>query len=163
MRKSFIAAIVFSAFLSVPALSQRFEIFGGAQYEHLQPSYNAVGWNASFTANLNSVLGFTGDFSGVYKSKTISTSAHTYTFGPALTLHTPVFQPFVHSLFGVATSSVGGTNSSAFAMFLGGGLDIGLRKGVGVRLPQVDWLFTEFGSHHQTHQVRISAGVVVKF
>jgi hypothetical protein len=65
MRKQVIHTILLAGVLSAPAFAQRVEIFGGAQFEHLQSSYNAVGWNGSVTGNFKHVLGITGDFSGV--------------------------------------------------------------------------------------------------
>jgi hypothetical protein len=143
--------------------AQRVEVFGGAQFEHLQSSYNAVGWDASLTGNFKHVLGITGDFSGVYNSRHANSSVYTYTVGPVLTARLPVVQPFVHALFGGATTKIEGTTDNAFAMFLGGGLDIGLRKGIGLRLVQADWLMTKFGGQTQEHQGRVSAGIVIKF
>jgi hypothetical protein len=163
MRNHFINTILISCFLCAPVSAQKVEIFGGAQYEHLQSSYNAVGWNASLTGNFKHVLGITADFSGVYNSRRASSSVYTYTIGPVLTARLPVVQPFVHALFGGATTSAAGTSDSAFAMFVGGGLDIGLRKGIGLRLVQADWLFTKFGDRTQDRQGRVSAGIVIKF
>jgi len=48
-------------------------------------------------------------------------------------------------------------------MLVGGGLDIGLRKGIGIRLVQADWLLTKFGGQTQDRQGRVSAGIVIKF
>lgn len=163
MRKDIFTAVLLCLLLGAPAVAQRVELYGGAQFEHLQTSYNALGWNASITGNFKHVLGITGDFSGVYKSKVTNSSVHTYTVGPVLTARMPVIQPFVHALFGGATLSANGTKTSAFAMFVGGGLDIGLRKGIGLRLVQADWLMTQFGSQTQDHQGRVSAGLVIKF
>src|ERR1700746_1861981 len=118
MRKQLIHAILLTGFLGAPAFAQRVEIFGGAQYEHLQSSYNAVGWNASLTGNFKHVLGITGDFSGVYNSRRGSSSGYTYTVGPVLTARLPVVQPFVHALFGGATVSAGGVSDNAFAMLV---------------------------------------------
>jgi hypothetical protein len=162
MRK-LIPTILLVGVLCAPVFAQRVEIFGGAQYEHLQSSYNAVGWNASLTGNFKHVLGITGDFSGVYNSRHANSSVYTYTVGPVLTARLPVVQPFVHALFGGATTKIGGASDNAFAMFLGGGLDIGLRKGIGLRLVQADWLMTKFGGQTQEHQGRVSAGIVIKF
>jgi hypothetical protein len=163
MKKQMLLVAFVAGLLSTPAFAQKVEIFGGYQFEHLQPSYNASGWNASVTGNFKHVLGITADFSGAYKSKTVSSSVHTYTFGPVLTARLPVVQPFVHALFGGATASAGGTSQTAFAMFLGGGLDIGLRKGIGLRLVQADWLLTKFASDTQDRQGRVSTGIVIKF
>jgi hypothetical protein len=139
------------------------EIFGGAQFEHLQSSYNAVGWSGSVTGNFKHVLGITGDFSGVHKSRVTDSSVYTYTVGPVLTARLPVVQPFVHALFGGATAKFAGVSESSFAMLLGGGLDLGLRKGIGIRLVQADWLMTQFGDQTQNDQGRVSAGIVIKF
>jgi hypothetical protein len=146
-----------------PAFSQGVEIFGGAQFGHLESSYNAVGWNASVTGNFKHVLGITGDVSGAYRSKAAHSSIYTYTVGPVLTARLPVVQPFIHVLFGGATLSVEGASSSAFAMLAGAGLDIGLRKGIGFRLVQADWLMTKFNNNTQDRQGRVSAGLVIKF
>ena len=163
MTKRLIHTILIAGFICAPAAAQRVEIFGGAQYEHLQSTYNAVGWNASLTGNFKHVLGITGDFGGVYNSHRTNSSVYTYTVGPVLTARLPVVQPFVHALFGGATISTSGTSDNAFAMLVGGGLDIGLRKGIGLRLVQADWLLTKFGSETQDRQGRVSAGIVIKF
>jgi len=163
MRNHFINTILIAGVLCAPLFAQKVEIFGGAQYEHLQSSYNAVGWNASLTGNFKHVLGITADFSGVYNSRRTSSSVYTYTFGPVLTARLPVVQPFVHALFGGATTSTPGGSDSAFAMLIGGGLDVGLRKGIGLRLVQADWLLTKFGDQTQDRQGRVSAGIVIKF
>src|SRR5215831_8507499 len=163
MGNRLVRALIFAGLLCGTAIAQRVELYGGAQYEHLQSAYNAVGWNASLTGNFKHVLGITGDFSGVYKSHRTSSSVYTYTVGPVLTARLPVVQPFVHALFGGATISVGGTHDNAFAMLVGGGLDIGLRKGIGLRLVQADWLMTKFGSETQDKQGRVSAGILIKF
>lgn len=163
MRQRAVQIILLAAVFSVPLFAQKVELFGGAQYEHLQPSYNAVGWDASLTGNFRHILGITGDVSGVYHSHRINSSLYTYTFGPVLTARLPVVQPFVHALFGGATMSRAGVNDSTFAMFIGGGLDIGLRKGIGLRLVQADWLMTQFRDETQDRQGRVSAGLMIKF
>jgi hypothetical protein len=144
----------------LPGAAQRVEIFGGLQFTHLQPAYNAFGWNAAVTGNFKHVLGITGDFSGAYKS---NIDFHSYTVGPVLTARLPVVQPFVHALFGGATFTASGTSATDFAMLLGGGLDLGLRKGIGIRLIQADWLSTQFGGTVNNSNGRASAGIVLKF
>ena len=49
-----LACVVFGV-LCCTAAAQRVEIFGGYQFTHLQPSYNANGWNASLTGNFKHV------------------------------------------------------------------------------------------------------------
>lgn len=163
MKKKTILTVLVAALLCAPTFAQRVEIFGGAQYEHLESSYNAVGWNASVTGNFKHVLGITGDFSGVYNSHRGNSSVYTYTFGPVLQARLPVVQPFVHALFGGATASTSGVSENAFAMFVGGGLDVGFRRGIGFRLVQADWLMTKFANGTQDKQGRVSAGILIKF
>ena len=164
MKRSIFYSLLMSALFSLQAFSQRVEIFGGAQFEHLQSSYNAVGWNASLTGNFKHFLGITGDFSGAYKSRHgIDTSVYTYTVGPVLQARLPVVQPFVHALFGGASVTGGGVSDNAFAMFLGGGLDLGFRKGIAFRIVQADWIMTKFADETQNKQGRVSAGIVIKF
>ncbi len=145
---------------SATASAQKVELFGGYQFTHLEPAYNASGWNAALTGNFRHVLGITADFSGAYKPRS---DFHTYTFGPVFTARLPIVQPFVHALFGGATASGGGLSSTGFAMFVGGGLDLGLRKGIGIRLFQADWLLTHFAGSTSERNGRFSTGLVVKF
>jgi len=142
------------------AAAQRVEIFGGYQFTHLQPSYNANGWNASLTGNFKHVLGITGDFSGAYNN---GVNVHTYSVGPALQARLPVVQPFVHALFGGATLSAPGVSTTGFAMLVGGGIDIGRRQGFGIRIVQADWISTRFSGETRNRNVRGSAGIVIKF
>jgi len=162
MKNTMIGPLV-AMLLCSTSFAQRVEIFGGAQFEHLQSAYNAVGWNASLTGNFKHVLGITGDFSGVYNSRRANSSVYTYTVGPVLTARLPVVQPFVHALFGGTTASSEGVSNNAFAMFLGGGIDIGFRKGIGFRLVQADWLLTKSAGQTQDKQGRVSAGILIKF
>ncbi len=163
MRTQATCTILLAAALCATAFGQRVEIFGGAQFDHLQPSYNAVGWNASLTRNFKYGLGITGDLSGVYNSRGTGSSVYTYTIGPVLSAYLPIVQPFVHVLFGSAAARIRGAGDSAFAVLFGGGLDLGLRKGIGIRLVQADWLTTEFRDQIQDRQGRVSAGILLKW
>jgi len=144
---------------SLPAAAQRVEIFGGYQFKHLEPRFNASGWNASLTGNFKHVLGITADFSGAYDN---GVKVYTYTAGPVLTARLPVVQPFVHALFGGLTATNEGSNTY-FAMLIGGGLDIGLRKGIGLRLVQADWVSVHADGEWVNKNARVSAGIVIKF
>ena len=146
--------------LPISAAAQRVELYGGAQYLHLEPSFNGVGWNAALTGNFKHVLGITGDFSGSYGRHNLQ--AYTYMAGPVLTARLPVVQPFVHALFGGLTLK-DGTSETNFAFMLGGGLDLGFRRGIGFRLVQVDWLSAHFNGDTFNKNIRTSAGIVIKF
>lgn len=154
-----IAACLFSLVLSLPVAAQKAEVFGGYQYTHLDGGLNMNGWNGALTGNFKDWLGVTADFSGVYRS---GAKLHTYTFGPVLSAHTPVVQPFVHALFGGATAS-GGGSTTAFVMYYGGGIDAGMRHGLGFRVVQFDWMVVHFNGETDRNNVRISSGLVVKF
>ncbi len=156
--RSMLLLLVLGMF-SLPAAAQRVEIFGGYQFTHIDSSFNASGWNASLTGNFKHVLGITADFSGAYKNQV---QVYTYTFGPVLTARLPVVQPFVHALFGGMTIT-DGASTTGFAMQVGGGLDIGLRKGIGFRLVQADWMSLRFSGNTNNKNVRVSTGIVLKF
>lgn len=158
-RKTILLPVVVSL-LSVAAMAQRVELYGGAQYMHLEPAFNGVGWDAALTGNFKHVLGITGDFSGSYGRHNLQ--AYTYMAGPVLTARLPVVQPFVHALFGGLTLK-DGTSDTNFAFMLGGGLDLGFRRGIGFRLFQVDWLSAHFNGNTFNKNVRASAGIVLKF
>jgi hypothetical protein len=145
--------------VSTAAVAQKVELYGGAQFTHLEPAFNGVGWDAALTGNFKHILGITADFSGSYGRYR---NAYTYTVGPVLTARLPIVQPFVHALFGgVTVTNTGST--TAFAAMLGGGLDLGLRKGIGLRLFQADWLSTHDSGVTLNRNFRASAGVVLKF
>jgi len=139
------------------ARAQSWELFGGYQFTHLQPAFNGSGWNAALTKNFKHILGITGDVSGAYRG---DDSAYTYTIGPVLTARLPAIQPFAHALFGGITDQ---RSDNGFAMFLGGGLDVGMRNGIGIRLVQLDWLRTDVSDVTRDRNLRASAGIVIKF
>jgi len=145
--------------LCLSASAQRVEIFGGYQFTHLSPRFNGNGWNAAVTGNFKHILGITGDFSGAYKD---NLHIYTYTVGPVLTARLPVVQPFVHALFGGVTAS-DRESTNGFAMLIGGGLDVGMRKGIGFRLVQADWISTRFSGVTNNRNMRASTGIVIKF
>ena len=153
-----VLASVASGFFPATAAAQNLEVFGGYQFTHLQPAFNLSGWNAALTKNFKHILGITGDFSGTYNG---GFNAYTYTGGPVLTARLPAVQPFAHALFGGI--SVSGDGNNGFAMFLGGGLDVGMRNGLGIRIVQVDWLHTEINNISRDRNFRASTGIVLKF
>lgn len=161
--------------VSVPVLCQDYpkaDVFGGYQYTRIDPGSgisgeNFNGWNAAVTGNINHWLGVTGDVSGAYKDISgVSLKQHTFLFGPTIASHSSEkFTPFAHALFGVAHASGsgfgGGTSDNAFAMALGGGVDLGMRN-FAIRIGQFDYLMTRFGGTSQNN-FRYSAGIVFRF
>ena len=146
------------------------ELFGGYQYTRIGGAggANTNGWNAAATGNITSWFGVTADFSGAYKSiGAINASALTYTFGPTFSLHHGRTTAFAHVLFGGFHASAGfgglsvGTNG--FTMMAGGGVDARLTSHFGLRIVQADWLMWQTMGITESHNARISTGLVFCF
>ncbi len=98
-------------------------------------------------------------------------SRYTLLFGPRYNWrNSSPFLPYAHALFGVARYQAKfhdndftcpDTNDTAFAMALGGGLDIRAGNHVDVRAAQVDYL-PVFFSHKREDGLRFSAGIKIK-
>ena len=172
----FFMLTVFLGVLSFPLMAQdhpKAEVFGGYQYLHLGGSgtdINANGWNASLTGNFNSWFGVAADFSGAYKTISgIDTKVYTYAGGPVVSLNSGgKVNPFVHALFGGAHASaslsgVGSGSTNGFTMMFGGGADVKLNAVLAVRLVQADWVYYRFSGNSESHNVRVSAGIVLRF
>jgi opacity protein-like surface antigen len=167
------------------------EFFAGYSYQSAdintltidpqRTSQNGV--NLEYTRNVTRNVGITGDFSAHFHRDSTTSTGSTFTRkrdqyallgGLQFKAHNNGrLQPFAHALFGVAlfrgfTSDItpSGTvftfdDATAFGMALGGGLDIRTGKRIDVRLIQVDYNPTHFGSAWQ-HNVRFSIGTVFK-
>src|SRR5262249_27413607 len=135
---------------------QRVEIFTGYQYAHIYPNANGQGWNFAMTGNLNRAIGFTGDFSGSYEH---GSALYTYMAGPTLSARTKRVTPFVHALFGGGHAD--GIN--AFAMALGGGVDVNAGEHLALRVIQADWMSFRRAGDSINSNVRASAGIVFRF
>jgi len=138
-------------------------------------SQNLNGGGGAFVYNITDWLGVRADFMGYtfgsgwnrklqelgYLGST-SGNLFTYQFGPQIKKHAGKLQPFGETLYGVAHSNgyaavlrakgdgtyqlkSGGSNNNAFAMEIGGGLDIVLSRTVQVRPVEVDYQLTRFG------------------
>jgi opacity protein-like surface antigen len=201
MRKLVVLAVAVMLPLALMAQeSPKAEVFGG--YSLLRNSGNNLnGWEAQGTANFTPHFGITADFSGNYHTvgslspftgTTISANQRLYNYliGPKVTAAFDRFSVFGHGLFGVAHSSLGAgvtlpiiggvstglTSANAFAMALGGGVDIELSRHVALRAGQLDYLYTRFNptdalstglfsnslSGHQ-NSFRYSTGIVFRF
>jgi opacity protein-like surface antigen len=164
------------------ALAQEYprtEIFGGYSYLRADDDNDGIdlhGWNASFNQNIVKWAGIKADFSGHYGTVTLvpglrgDLNAHTFLIGPQFTArNNKVAQPYVHALFGVTRTDLNyfttagriNQRDSAFAMALGGGLDLRVNDNLAVRLFQTDYLLTRFDSDTQ-HNFRVSTGLVLR-
>jgi hypothetical protein len=153
------SVFIFSADVWTEGRSLQAEVFGGYQLTHFNGG-PSNGWNVALTGNFLPFLGVTADFSGVYNS---GTHFYTYTFGPEVHAHALGVKPFAHALFGGGTFSSGGINSTGFTTYLGGGLDVNVLPFISARLAQVDWMTTRFSGVTNKNNVRISAGLVLRF
>lgn len=139
------------------------------------PSFNFNGGAASF-AYTPRALGIVGEFGGYHVGSidgvSVDSNLYTYLFGPRYSFrHNEHFTPFVQALFGGAhvasASAFGGVSNNAFAMAIGGGLDVNATRHFALRLGQVDYLLTRFeespGNRMTQNNVRVSAGIVFRF
>jgi len=133
------------------------------------------GFNASFTGNFNRYFGLTSDFgfhtgdidAGQNPAGVRETNFHqfTYLFGPRVTMlrnrHAALA---VHALFGGAKAKTdfNDVDRTAFAMDLGGSIDLRVTDKISLRVAQPGLLLTRFQSESQKN-FRYSAGVVFNF
>jgi len=115
----------------------------------------------------------------------VSGDLFTYLFGPEIKVRAHKLQPFGHILFGAAHSNVygnaykticqpiaggcafkGSPASDAFAMAVGGGLDIPINHVISFRPAEADYLLTHFTNqfaNNVQNNFRYSAGVLFSF
>jgi opacity protein-like surface antigen len=141
-------------------------------------SANLNGWDASLEGKVLPLLGIVADLGGNYGGQQVSVrcpepcapvrengSAHTFLFGPRMSVSAGKFTPFAHVLIGAAHVGARGSGFSSsdtsFATALGGGLDYKLVKGVAWRF-QADYLQTRLFSTTQDN-FRFTTGLVFRF
>src|SRR5208337_2686564 len=172
-------------------LTPKFEVAGMFSYVIFCPcsfkSYNNYGATGSFTYNVNRWLGIVGEVGGYRFDRqiyvfdtgtqtqslaTISGNMQTYLFGPRLNLRRfDHFVPFAEVLFGAARGSqqvTGDSSQSAFALAVGGGVDVVLTKYLAWRFFQADYLMTNFSGQllspdGRQNNFRIGSGVVFRW
>jgi peptidoglycan-associated lipoprotein len=132
------------------------------------------GWAAY---NFSSSLGLVGQFSALHASNVLGSGTDatlvTYEFGPRYSYaRSGKFEPFAQGLLGGATLVSGSgfltTSSgtaSAFAMTLGGGLDVRLTHHWTLRAAELDYFYTRFQNGANDHQnnLRVAAGLSYRF
>lgn len=153
-------AVILFSFTAAAQDYPKVEFFGAYQFTHVQPNFNANGWDTSLALNLTSWFGAKADFSGAHKR---GENLFTFMFGPVFTLRkSENLTPFAHILLGndYLTDS---RSSSGFSMALGGGLDVKVSQEFAVRLVQADWLPLDFKSNWEKKNVRVSTGLVWRF
>lgn len=183
MRKLLVSAALLLCAWPLAAQAQeapKAEIFGGYSYlraDSADDDLDLHGWNASAAINFTNYAGLVADFSGHYTDVTISPTLHKADISAHLFLVGPRFSyrkhdrltPFGHVLLGAARSHVTffdptgkvKIQDSAFAMALGGGLDVKVHNRLAVRLFQADYVLTRFEDDNQ-HNFRLSTGLVLR-
>jgi hypothetical protein len=179
MRKIFLSAAIAVLCIPFAAMAQqehpKIEAFGGYSYFRANPEhFNLNGWNAQITGNFNHWFGLTADVAGHYASPSalgsgVNINQYTFTGGPTISHRAGKITPFAHALFGGARAGTDAfgikSNDWAFAMILGGGIDINIGKSFAIRPIQADYVMTKFGSGEDNRQnnFRYSGGIVFKF
>ncbi len=168
-------------------LVPRFEIAGMYDYINFAPggpfaNFNSQGGSASFTYNASKWLGLTGELAGYDFNRNLfpltgsniqtNGSFITYLVGPRLNYRKfDHFVPFGEFLIGGVRGGLevaGVSSQSAFAMAVGGGLDMVLAKNVAWRVAQLDYLMGSFtgpavGATGRQNNFRAGTGLVLRF
>ncbi len=186
MRTSFVILLIVAAFAAVlPATAQdetpQVELYGGYYYARFNVSVNAPGFPAAASFNANGGggqleynvtrwLGIVGDLGGYHVSTPSGAGAFSYLFGPRINFRRKrtTVMPFAHVLFGGVdtTGSIGRVGpTNAFAMTVGGGVDIAVSPSVAIRPAQAEYFMTKFsgGLGNRQDNFRFGAGVVFRF
>ena len=178
----FVVFTIFSG--AVCQTDPKLEVFGGYSYlrgHNALENANFNGWNASATYDFNRWLGLTTDFSGHYRSA-LDLNRHAFLIGPNFRLTPPDSRTnlFSHALVGAVHSGSAASllRGTSFGTALGGGMDIGMTKNMGLRLLQADYfgyrthtgiLCADFfppcllPQTHWTNNFRASSGIVLRF
>jgi hypothetical protein len=153
-------------------------------------SYNLNGGGAAFVYNFTPLFGIKAEFMdytggggaqlrALGYTGNVSGNLFTYEFGPQIKKHSGKIQPFGEALFGAGHTGTYGTiynaihgiqaagnSNNAFAMELGGGLDIPVNHVLSIRPVEADYLFTQFsanGIRANQNNFRYFGGVVLTF
>jgi len=172
--------------------SNAFTVPGAVILTH---SVNCAGGGGTLAYNVSSLVGIAADlggckvFSNAYGAgNTIDGNIFTYLFGPRFTYrNSSKVEPFFELNFGgtrISLSckssasnclSAAGTNTyskNAFAMTVGGGLQIKMSKKFSLRLVQAEYLYTRFGNscaqsacsnNNNQNSFRLKSGVVINW
>ncbi len=178
----------------------RAELFLGYSFLRNMPTDdgNRLAWlhggSTSLAVNINRHFGLAEDFAGFHADRFgpfspptggvggASGNVFTFLVGPRLSFRHEWATPFLQALFGgvhatdVKLDNCAGVGctvlpaETAFAITLGGGLDITVHRHVAVRLIQAEYLMTRFkdqtslqGNTERQNDVRLSAGLVFRF
>ena len=183
MRKlAILVGLVLFSSLSAAAQdsSSKIDIFAGYSFVHTVPgaslsSFNANGGVASVALNFNSWFSGVLEAGGVHASRIggadVDATAETFMAGPKISLFRGArLSPFGQVLFGFIHTNPGYSqqtvNRNTFAAAPGIGIDWNATRHLGVRLAQVDYLFTRMPAtvgQVNWNNFRYSGGIVIRF
>jgi hypothetical protein len=155
------------------------------QYSNLvsTPTFWHGGGGAEVSAQVYHGLGLAANVAGTQTGNAANSGVGltmvTATFGPRYTFYHPVGTTRKRSLAAFGQCLIGQawgfnsyfpspsgvqTNDIAFALQVGGGVDIGLSRHFALRAFQADWLRTEFpnGTTNVQNNLRLAAGIVFR-
>jgi hypothetical protein len=160
--------------------NSKIDIFAGYSFVHTEPgaqltTFNANGGVASVALNFS--IWFSGviEAGGVHASKIngadVDATAETFMAGPKISLfHGSALSPFAQVLIGFVHTNPGFSqqtiNHNTFAAAPGVGLDWNATRHLGIRLAQVDYLFTRMPAtvgQVNWNNFRYSGGIVIRF
>jgi hypothetical protein len=134
----------------------KFDLFVGPSLlrDDFNVRYETLGGvHVAGTYNFTDKFGIEGEFAGYYGDH-----AHgSLMAGPKFTARGKKASGFGHALFGL----VGTSDVATYQMAIGGGVDVRLNDRLDVRVVQADWIRIGFSNH--SNDVRVSAGLVIKF
>ena len=154
--------------------------FKGARVDFVSERVPYNGFMVEFNQNVTRHIGIVTSVSGTYNTtdyfdvrsgRTFSVRGQRYDIlaGPRFNWRPSGAVPFAHALFGISHVRANFDNQlnpqlnsdTAFAMALGGGLDVHAGEHLDVRAIQVDYLPTFFNGKRQDN-IRASAGIKIK-
>ena len=139
------------------------------------PIINLHGGSASLAYNLTNSFGIVGDFGGYHvetvRGSRVDSTVITYLFGPRYSYRRSENKvvPYGQILFGGAHVGFPGGTDNAFAMSVGGGVDVIASQHIGIRLVQIEYLLSRFRedfsskNHVTQHNLRVTTGVLFRF
>ncbi len=172
-RKCFLSLFtVILLLLSSSALGQdgdypKVEAFGGYSWIEIDgeggEDERFNGWQASISGNFHENIGIVVDVGGQYKSVLgIGFSYYEFLLGPRFMVRSERVTGFVHALFGHRYVFALSDIDSAFALGLGGGMDVSVSDSIGIRVFQFDYMPNNSRSMWR-HDVRFGSGIVFKW
>jgi outer membrane immunogenic protein len=182
MRKfACLAGLLFLFSLSASAQEgSKVDLFGGYSFVNTSPSngissFTANGGVASAALNFTSWLSGVAEAGGVHATSIggvdVDATAATFMVGPKISaFRRSSFSPFAQALFGFVHTNPGFSetpiNHNTFSMAPGIGLDWNAWSHLGIRLGQVDYLFTRMptsANQVNWNNFRYSTGIVIRF